>query len=418
MNRLYSLIGTFIFCSLIISHVHAQQSTTGKYRPVNVSKGIVSKRATKSQTLINNVPSYLWQHGCGPTALGMIVGYYDMLGFPDLIEGDASSQNDTVNNAIANTDHYNDYSLPIDSYPDLFPDKSQLGGAHISNCIADYMQTSWSSENNRYGYSWNTMVGNAFIDFVNQQNSDYHTETSLEYFSESSWSIYLNEINNDRPVVLLVDVSGDGSTDHFVTGIGYDVSDTTFAVYDTWDNDIHWYQWRIISTSYSWGIACFNILKIYFNIKAAAYPVNGGSVSGAGNYLYGQTANLTAAAGTGYNFANWTENGSIVSTNANYSFTATKNRSLVANFSPVTSMPEVQVNSCRVFPNPASDYLNVINNGNIEIQEIAIYNTLGKKTLSTQATNQINISGLKKGMYYVVLTDTKGNKATYKLIKE
>jgi len=41
---------------------------------------------------------------------------------------------------------------------------------------------------------------------------------------------------------------------------------------------------------------------------------------------------VTATANTGYTFANWTESGNIVSTSANYSFTASANRDLVANF--------------------------------------------------------------------------------------
>lgn len=61
---------------------------------------------------------------------------------------------------------------------------------------------------------------------------------------------------------MLVDSDGNGNTDHFVTGIGYDESNSTYAIYDTWDNNIHWYQWRGMSSSYSWGIYGFNILEI------------------------------------------------------------------------------------------------------------------------------------------------------------
>ena len=52
-----------------------------------------------------------------------------------------------------------------------------------------------------------------------------------------------------------------------------------------------------------------------------------------GNYNYGQTCYVTATANDGYNFVNWTENGTAVSSNATYSFTVTGDRDLVANFS-------------------------------------------------------------------------------------
>ncbi|SSC13327.1 conserved protein of unknown function [Mesotoga infera] len=72
-------------------------------------------------------------------------------------------------------------------------------------------------------------------------------------------------------------------------------------------------------------------LKSY-TIVVSANPPAGGSVSGGGNYTHGDTVNLVAAANEGYEFVNWTENGVQVSTNAAYSFTATANRTLVANF--------------------------------------------------------------------------------------
>ena len=69
-----------------------------------------------------------------------------------------------------------------------------------------------------------------------------------------------------------------------------------------------------------------------YNVSATANPTAGGTVSGAGSYNYGASCTLTATASTGYTFTNWTENGTVVSTNAIYSFTVEGNRTLVANF--------------------------------------------------------------------------------------
>ena len=69
-----------------------------------------------------------------------------------------------------------------------------------------------------------------------------------------------------------------------------------------------------------------------YTIAATANPSAGGTVSGAGEYNHGTSCTLTATANTGYTFSNWTENGSVVSTNANYSFTVEGARTLVANF--------------------------------------------------------------------------------------
>ena len=67
-------------------------------------------------------------------------------------------------------------------------------------------------------------------------------------------------------------------------------------------------------------------------IAATAIPADGGTIAGGGTYEQGQTCTLTAAANSGYTFANWKENGTIVSTNATYTFTVTGDRTLVASF--------------------------------------------------------------------------------------
>ena len=69
-----------------------------------------------------------------------------------------------------------------------------------------------------------------------------------------------------------------------------------------------------------------------FEITATANPSEGGFVSGAGTYDFGTTITLTATANENYIFTNWTENGEVVSTEAEYSFTVNGERNLVANF--------------------------------------------------------------------------------------
>ena len=69
-----------------------------------------------------------------------------------------------------------------------------------------------------------------------------------------------------------------------------------------------------------------------FTINVSANPTEGGTVSGGGTFDSGASRTVTATANEGYSFKNWTENGSQVSTNANYTFTVNSDRDLVANF--------------------------------------------------------------------------------------
>jgi hypothetical protein len=69
-----------------------------------------------------------------------------------------------------------------------------------------------------------------------------------------------------------------------------------------------------------------------YSITTSSSPPVGGSTSGGGSYTNGATVTLTAAANPGYAFVNWTENGSPVGSSLSLIFTASADRTLVANF--------------------------------------------------------------------------------------
>ena len=112
-----------------------------------------------------------------------------------------------------------------------------------------------------------------------------------------------------------------------------------------------------------------------YTINVSANPSNGGIVTGGGSYNQGQSCTVSATANSGFTFTNWTENGSVVSTQANYTFTVTGNRTLVANFQAQTQSYTITVSanpanggtvsgggtyqqgqSCTVSATPASGY--------------------------------------------------------------
>ena len=69
-----------------------------------------------------------------------------------------------------------------------------------------------------------------------------------------------------------------------------------------------------------------------YTISASANPANGGTVSGGGNYNHGQSVTLKASPAEGYTFVGWKEGNSTVNSSATYTFTASKDRTLVAEF--------------------------------------------------------------------------------------
>ena len=82
-----------------------------------------------------------------------------------------------------------------------------------------------------------------------------------------------------------------------------------------------------------------------YNIDATSSPTTGGTITGIGTYLEGQSCTVVATANANYTFTNWTENGNVVSTDASYTFIVTGNRTLTANFTAIsTGIPAGAIN--------------------------------------------------------------------------
>jgi hypothetical protein len=84
-----------------------------------------------------------------------------------------------------------------------------------------------------------------------------------------------------------------------------------------------------------------------------------------------------------------------------------------------TGLKHINAPELRIYPNPTKGELR-IENGELRIEKVEIYDILGKKlsTFNFQlSTNQIDISQLPKGIYFVKLKTDKGE-LTRKVIKE
>jgi hypothetical protein len=83
--------------------------------------------------------------------------------------------------------------------------------------------------------------------------------------------------------------------------------------------------------------ANFTALPQTYTISTFSNPGAGGSTTGSGNYAAGSSVTVAVNPSAGYSFTNWTEAGVVVSTSASYTFTASANRTLFANFTPSSS---------------------------------------------------------------------------------
>ena len=80
-------------------------------------------------------------------------------------------------------------------------------------------------------------------------------------------------------------------------------------------------------------------------------------------------------------------------------------------------MDQLKNISSKIFPNPASDNIQITSN--YQINKVNIYNTLGElliaKTINKQECS-MNISQLNNGIYLVELIDDNGNKSCKKIL--
>jgi hypothetical protein len=79
-----------------------------------------------------------------------------------------------------------------------------------------------------------------------------------------------------------------------------------------------------------------NFSLVSYHVGTSASPVAGGTTSGSGNYVPGSNVTVVATPNIGYVFSNWTDGGTIVSTNASYTFNISSVTNLVANFSLIS----------------------------------------------------------------------------------
>ena len=99
----------------------------------------------------------------------------------------------------------------------------------------------------------------------------------------------------------------------------------------------------VVSKSYAFSVADSGVaLPPHSSIDTGASPREAGTTSGTGVYATDEKVTVVAQANPGFAFQNWTDNGAVVSTNANYEFTTGINRSLTANF-VISPSPNLQI---------------------------------------------------------------------------
>ena len=77
-------------------------------------------------------------------------------------------------------------------------------------------------------------------------------------------------------------------------------------------------------------------------------------------------------------------------------------------------------NGLIIYPNPAKNELFIV--GNEIIQSISVYDVTGRKVISEKSNpklnQQVSVSGLERGIYFIEVEMTVGVKTVKKFVKE
>ena len=158
--------------------------------------------------------------------------------------------------------------------------------------------------------------------FTWKYTKDGSVNPTGDYFAIDNVAININEMEWNDPVTVQ-------SPPYTLTGLN---PLTEYYVTIRGVCGINWD--RPIYTSWT-ELLSFSTLG-YYTVTVGATPTYGGTVSGGGEFLPGETCTVTAVPNAHFYFYSWYKNGPQVSYDSIYSFTVTENANLVAEFSPIT----------------------------------------------------------------------------------
>ncbi len=211
------------------------------------SQAVFGAGATTSQSVataprqpqITTVPQYVWTHGCTPTAVGSLMGYWDVKGYSNLFAAqgwDKVRYTSNVANEITDPQHAAKYN---------YRDVAYLPNAYDS--IADWLGTSVDPLG--YGWTYTSKIAGAIKGYASFKG--YQFNSNQYYYNATTWDTLKHEVDAGRPVIASIDTGTDGIIDHSVPVFGYYEASGTrmYAFY------LNWYEVEgAVTNGYCWAV--------------------------------------------------------------------------------------------------------------------------------------------------------------------
>lgn len=185
-------------------------------------------------------------------------------------------------------------------------------------------------------------TGYRFENYTDAAGNVLSEEASYSFNVVSDTVITANFVAKPYTVTLIAD-----ATMGTVTGAGEYAFGSEVVIEATSNDHYSFVQWSDDVTTNPRTIVVNGDIELtaLFSaevINVSVIATDGGVVTGAGNYTYGETVTLNAVANNCYEFAGWSND----ETNATLTFTATENVALLATFEAVTTGSLETVTAC------------------------------------------------------------------------
>ena len=261
--------------------------------------------------------------------------------------------------------------------------------------------------------------------FVNWRENGNHVTSQAEYTFT---------VTGDRTLMACfssqsfeITATADPTTGGTISGVGSYQYGSTCTLTATANNGYTFVNWTKDGTqvstnpTYSFTVTESATYVAHFTINnyminAAADPIEGGTVTGAGNYNYGTSCTLTATANENYEFINWTKNGVVVSTDATYTFMVTASEDYVAHFRHIDNVDE-DTATCQIFPNPFTSSLSITTEN--AAQSVSVYDFNGRLLMKESVNElqfEIDLSKLSPGAYLLQI-DYGNSRSAHRIMK-
>ena len=291
--------------------------------PEDTSDTVVTREnLAHDSVILSEVPTAIWTYGCTGTTAGMLFGYYDRIGYPNIYAGSANNGVCPLTNlgqgcpdveigypiqgscyiiateqgldGITYKGHADDYWDYINN-PGPDPCEGNWDEHKWGLCLSDYMGISqWKWDYNLDGTIDNNIDGGGINFYRSNGQKDYDyipkktyglPQTSISYgmrlFAESrgyevkecftqqtntryghedgfTFNEFKAEIDAGRPVFTEWVLSSGGG--HAMLGVGYNTESNSIFIHDTWDNDLHEVGWNQSYVGYN--LICVTIIKL------------------------------------------------------------------------------------------------------------------------------------------------------------